>query len=301
MAVIAIIGFGELGSCLAEGLARTDDNVVRGYAPRRSQPAAAASLADRLRRAGASRCESLEALLTGAGMVLSAVPPSASRETAERCAPLLEPGSHYVDLTAAPVADKEAAAALVEQAGALYVDAAVLGTVATSGFEVPIVVSGAGADGWRALVVPEGLNVEVIDGPAGHATLLKLLRSVYMKGRDALIVEMMLAARRYGLDERVAASIAGPGETVPFAALAERVLCAVAVHAERRSDELLASSEVLTAVGVDPVLTRAGSQVLRGLADLGLRDSFDRERPSNSVAVLERIDELSSRPAVDER
>jgi len=52
-----------------------------------------------------------------------------------------------------------------------------------------------------------------------------------MKGRDALILEMMLAARRYGLEDRVAESIKGPGETVPFTALAERVLCALAVHA----------------------------------------------------------------------
>ena len=63
-----------------------------------------------------------------------------------------------------------------------------LGTVATSGFEVPILVSGPGAHGWRTLVDPEGLVVEAIDAPAGHATLLKLLRSVYMKGREALIL-----------------------------------------------------------------------------------------------------------------
>jgi 3-hydroxyisobutyrate dehydrogenase-like beta-hydroxyacid dehydrogenase len=189
---------------------------------------------------------------------------------------------------------------LVEQVGALYVDAAVLGTVATSGFEVPIVASGPGAHGWRALVDPEGLVVEAIDAPAGHATLLKLLRSVYMKGRDALILEMMLAARRYGLEDRVAESIKGPGEMVPFAALAERVLCALAVHAERRADELFASSEVVRAAGVDPVITRAGSEVLRRLAGLELRDTFDRERPADAAQVLAAIDERSGRQGLGE-
>jgi 3-hydroxyisobutyrate dehydrogenase-like beta-hydroxyacid dehydrogenase len=295
MPVLAFIGFGELGTSLAEGLGRSGSNLLRAYTPERSQPAAVAALEARLARAAAQRSSSLKEALAGATAVLSVVPAGASLEVAERCAPLLSRGTYYVDLTAARVADKEAAAGLIEQVGGLYVDAAVLGTVATSGFAVPIVASGPGAHGWRALVEPEGLVVEVLDAPAGHATLIKLLRSVYMKGRDALIIEMMSAARRYGLEEPVARSIQGPGETVPFPALAERVLCALAVHAGRRADELLASSEVVRAAGVDPLITRAGSEVLRAVAELELRDVFHRERPSSGNDVLAAIDERSGR------
>ena len=207
MAVFAFIGFGELGTSLAEGLGRSDALQLRAYAPERSLPAARAALESRLRRTGVRRSATLEEALTDATVVLSVVPAGASRAVAARCAPLLEPGAYYVDFAPAPVADKEQGAALIAQAGALYVDAAVLGTVATSGFEVPIIASGPGARGWRALVDAHGLVVETIEAPAGHATLVKLLRSVYMKGRDALIVEMMLAARRYGLEARVAESI----------------------------------------------------------------------------------------------
>ena len=293
MAVFAFIGFGELGSSLADGLGRSGAHLVRAYTPERAQPAATAALERRLRRTGTHRSVSLEELVAGATAVLSVVPADASRAVVELCAPLLDTSAYYVDLAPAPVADKQAGAALVAEAGALYVNAAVLGTVATSGFEVPILVSGPGAHGWQALVNPEGIMVEALDAPAGHATLLKLLRSVYMKGRDALILEMMLAARRYGLEDRVAESIKGPGELVPFAELAERVLCALAVHAERRADELFASSEVVRAAGIDPVISRAGSEVLRRLAELELRDTFDRERPSNGKQVLAAVDGLS--------
>lgn len=291
MTVFAFIGFGELGSSLAESLSRSDSNVVRAYTrPRR---AAAAALDARLSRARAQLSSSLEHALQDATAVLSVVPASASREMAQRSAPLLARGAYYVDLTASAVAEKQAAAAIVGETGALYVDGAVLGTVATSGAQVPIVVSGPGAAGWRALVELHGLVVDVLDAPAGHATLLKLLRSVYMKGRDALIVEMMLAARRYGLEERVAESIQGPGEVVPFPALAERVLCALAVHAPRRAEELLASSEVVRASGIEPVMSYAGAEVLRSLAQLELRESWGGERPSSAREVLETIDSLS--------
>jgi hypothetical protein len=82
---------------------------------------------------------------------------------------------------------------------------------------------------------------------------------------------------------------------VPFPALAERVLCALAVHAERRAQELLASSEVVRAAGVDPVISRAGAEVLSNLAGLELREAFDRQRPSSAAEVLARIDERSGR------
>jgi 3-hydroxyisobutyrate dehydrogenase-like beta-hydroxyacid dehydrogenase len=300
MAIFAFIGFGELGSSLAAGLGRSGQHVLRAYTRERAAPAAAKTLQRRLHHAGAHRCASVEEAVGGATAVLSVVPAGESRAVLERCAPLLNRDSFYVDLTASAVADKLAAATAVERAGALYVDAAVLGTVATSGFEVPILASGAGASGWKALVDAEGLVVEALDAPAGHATLVKLLRSVYMKGRDALILEMMRTARTYGLERRVAESISGPGEQVSFTALSERVLCALAVHAERRADELLASSEVVRSAGVDPLMTLAGADVLRRLAALDLRETFDRERPSNGSQVLAAIEALELREEREE-
>src|SRR5205823_12126168 len=154
----------------------------------------------------AARSESLADAIAGADVVLSVVPARASLEVAEQAAPLLRAQALFADFAPAPPADKQAAAAVVAQRGAFYVDVGVLGTVSTSGYEVPLVLSGDGAARFGVLAAREGFDVDVLDAPAGHATLLKLLRSVYLKGRDALIVEMMLAARRYGLEERVAES-----------------------------------------------------------------------------------------------
>jgi Domain of unknown function (DUF1932) len=112
---------------------------------------------------------------------------------------------------------------------------------------------------------------------------------------------MMLAARRYGLEERVAESVRGPGETVPFPALADRVLRALAIHAERRAQELRACGEVVAAAGVEPLGSRAAAEVLAGVADLGLREAFHRQRPSSGAEVLAAIDERSGRVQARER
>ena len=142
--VFAFIGFGELGTCLAEQLSRSGHIEVRAYAPPRASAGAAQALQERLERGRAQRLGSLAEAVAGAGAVVSVVPSSAALKTAKTCAPLLADGSLYVDLTAASLADTEAAAALFESTAAHYVDGAVLGTVATSGAEVPIVLSGLG-------------------------------------------------------------------------------------------------------------------------------------------------------------
>jgi 3-hydroxyisobutyrate dehydrogenase-like beta-hydroxyacid dehydrogenase len=133
----------------------------------------------------------------------------------------------------------------------------------------------------------------VLDGPAGTAARLKLVRSVFMKGRDALVLEMMLAARRLGVEDEVARSIAGPGEQVPFTELSERVLRALAVHAGRRAEELDSSAALLRELGVDPLVTEAGAERLRRLAATGLRERLGGERPPDGRATLDAAEEAS--------
>ncbi|HWE32974.1 MAG TPA: DUF1932 domain-containing protein [Solirubrobacteraceae bacterium] len=291
MAVIAFVGFGELAGRLADGVARSRRHELRAFLRR---PATPGSPRDkRLTQANVIRCAALSDAISGADAVLAAVPATAQPETAEQCAPLLAPGALYIDLASATPEAKRDAAERIARRGGSYVDAAVLGTVLTSGFAVPILASGPGANEFQSLMAPEGLNISTLDRPAGDAALVKLLRGIYLKGRDALIVEMMLTARRYGVDDTVAASIDGPGERVPFPALADRVLRSLAVHAERRATELEASSELVRAAGLDPTFTGAGARTLQAIADLGLAEAFAGERPDDAEAVLQALDARS--------
>ncbi len=178
-----------------------------------------------------------------------------------------------------------------------YADAAVLGTVAASGASVPIVAAGDGAERLAALLRPARMRIDVIAGEAGRAARLKLVRSVFMKGRDALVLETMLAARSFGLEHEVARSISGPGEEVPFPALVERVLTGLAVHAERRADELDACAALLRESGVEPIVTDAGRRRLRDPAVLDLRERLRGERPASGSTTLDAIERAAATPA----
>jgi 3-hydroxyisobutyrate dehydrogenase-like beta-hydroxyacid dehydrogenase len=282
----AFLGFGELAAALAATLAAA--GVDRPVAFSRPRP----GIRERIESAGVGAVDTLAAATAEAGCVFACVPGAVAEEVARDAAASLRPGALYVDLATSPPQAKERAASAVAAARADYVDAAVLGTVVTSGGGVPILAAGSGAQRLAALVTPLGMTVTAIDAPPGAATRIKLLRSVYMKGRDALIAEMMLSARRHGVEDVVAASIAGPGEEVPFAQLAERVLASLALHAERRADELEDSRQVVEAAGVEPAATDGSIRRLRALGDLEMPPAASGERltAAQVLDILERLD-----------
>jgi 3-hydroxyisobutyrate dehydrogenase-like beta-hydroxyacid dehydrogenase len=174
-----------------------------------------------------------------------------------------------------------------------YVDVALLGTVVISGLQLPMLAAGPGAGRWAQIGSDLGMRITPIPGDAGRATAIKLIRSVYMKGRDALVLEMLVAARRHGVERDVIRTIGGAGEQVPFEALADRVMGALSVHAGRRADELVASARQLQAAGVEPLVTRAAAQRLRWMADLGVHEHVGTRR-DDATGVLDAIDELTT-------
>jgi len=287
---IAFIGVGELACSLAAGIADAGEGNIRGYSRPRRDTTEARLQRERAAAAGIALCPTMADAVRDATIVIAAVPAAAALEVAAAAAPLLEGDAIYVDTAPLSPEDKRVAANAVGDGGGRFVDAAVLGTVAADGARVPMLCSGSGAKAWRDLALPLGLDVTVLPGPPGQAALVKLLRSVYLKGRDALVMEMLLAARAYGVERAVVESIKGGGEQIPFPQIADRIVTAMAIHAGRRADELAKSAQLLRSAGVEPIVSDAGSARLRWIAGLGLREQFGGQRPQDPEAVLAAID-----------
>ncbi len=298
MRSVSFIGYGELADALARALSAAHAD-LQAYVRPRAGATGADSRRERMRAAGVRAAGSLSEAVREAEVVIAAVPAASATEVVEACSTHLRQGHLYVDPSSSLPVVKRSAAELVERAGAEYVDAAVLGTVVTAGARVPMLAAGSGAARWRNEASAVGLNVTAIGGAAGDAALVKLLRSVFMKGRDALVLEMLLAARRHGVQDAVLASIDGAGEQVPFPSLAERVMCSLAIYAERRADELADAATLVREVGIDPLMTEAGESRLRLLADSGLRSHFGGERPRDLAEVLSSLDALESVRSAD--
>ncbi|MER6988895.1 DUF1932 domain-containing protein [Saccharopolyspora hirsuta] len=247
----SVLGLGEAGSLYASGLVK-QGWVVSGYDP-----------ADHAAPPGVGRASTPEEAVAGAEVVLSLVGGSAALRAAESVAAFLPPDAVYADMNAGDPAVKAQIAAMVGEGR--FADVAVIGSVPANGAATGVVISGAGARAAARVFADLGAEVEDIGGRPGEATARKLLRSTFMKGLGALIVESVAAGRAAGAEEWVREQISN--ELSGGAAAADRLHDGTYKHAQRRSVEVDAAAALLDSLGQRPILTRATAELHRGLAD----------------------------------
>ena len=249
---VAVIGLGEAGSEIGADLARAGAR-VRGWD------------ADPGRRpAGVAVADGVAAAVAGAQLVLSLVTAAGARDVAGAAAPALAAGAVFADLNTGSAALKRELATTVQAAGALFADVAVMAPVPGRGLQAPFVASGDGAARFAELLRPLGASIEEIGGGPGAAATRKLIRSVFMKGLAAALLEADAAARAAGCDGWFRADAA---KTLSSAdeRLVGRLLEGSRAHADRRVHELRDAAELLHELGVEPRVAGAARSVLEEL------------------------------------
>ena len=270
--VVAVLGLGEAGSLIARDLAAAGAR-VRGYDP---AVTAAGPVLDTASEADAAREAHLvlsvnsakaavEAFKAGLPGLLPDGPRPDGPDGPRPDGPLPDgpftagrprPGVLWADLNTASPGTKRQLAGLAEDAGVPFADVAMMAPVPGRGLRVPMLASGPGAARYAALLGPLGAAIEVLDGPAGLAASKKLLRSVFYKGMAASIVEALDAARAAGeeqwLAEHISAELAAAD-----AATVDRITEGTRRHAVRRAAEMEAAADMLTELGVPPLMADA--------------------------------------------
>jgi 3-hydroxyisobutyrate dehydrogenase-like beta-hydroxyacid dehydrogenase len=243
---VAVLGLGEAGARIAGDLVAAGCS-VRGFDPARQVD-------------GISNAERAPDAVHGADVVLSVNAAAAAFDAALGVADALPADALYADLnTASPRLKRELAGSLPVQ----FVDVALVGVVPDTGLATPALASGAGADRFATLFRPLGMPVDVVGPQPGDAAGLKLLRSVFMKGMAAAVLESLEAARAAGVDERVRADLAA----VIGQPLLERLLSGSQAHAARRVDEMHAAAGYVGELGIEPRIALAAAAWLEQLRD----------------------------------
>lgn len=253
MTTVAILGLGEAGRLYAGGLAAAGAR-VRGHDPHH-----------RVAIPGATQADDLGDAVGSADAVLSLVHGVIAREVAAEALPLLRRGAVYADLNAASPAAKADIAASARAQGVRMADVAVLAPVPRAGHRTPLLASGDGALALADLLRPFHVPIEVLDGEAGEAARRKLLRSVFMKGLAAVVLESLGAARAAGAEDWMRAHIAAE-LGVDGDARVERLVEGTRLHAPRRRHEMRDALAELDRLRVPADMTQATLAWLERLA-----------------------------------
>ena len=264
---IALIGFGEAGSTFARaagwaGQARAFDiNTAR---------------AGVMAEVGVADCPNAATCLAGAPLVLSLVTADSALDAARDYAPLLAAQAIWCDMNSVAPETKRAAAAVIEAAGGVYVDVAVLAPVEPARMAVPLLLAGAAAGRAESLLRGAGFtNTRVVGADVGRASAIKMIRSVMVKGLEALTAEMMLAARAAGVEEEVLASLDASEKPQSWGQRAAYNIERMVTHGQRRAAEMEESAKTLESLGVAPLMTRGTVARQREMA--GRKEHLEKE------------------------
>jgi len=213
----------------------------------------------------------LREALHDAAFVLSTVTTSVARTAAENCAPHLKPGQVYLDLNATEPQAKKEMAPIIEASGAKFVEGALLGAVGVTGAKTEILLGGPHARAVEeTLTGTLGLNARFYSEEIGNASMFKMLRSVFSKGMEALLIEFLVAAERAGLREDLWNEVVTLFASQPFEKVALNWVRSHSGAHGRRRHEVGQVADVLRGLGVEPVMTSATHRIFERSGQVGL-------------------------------
>ncbi|MFT5175353.1 MAG: 3-hydroxyisobutyrate dehydrogenase [Gammaproteobacteria bacterium] len=271
---IATLGLGEAGTAITTGLAQAwrKDN------PSRRILAVDTALGDNVRGAAINeRALAIDLEIEGsytkklsdAGAVFCVVTGVEAKNAALAARDVLKPGTLFFDVNTLTGPQTADIAQEMAKAGIDYVDFAAMGGFASSGHQVPFLISGPAAQRAAAFLQPFGFNVQVMSARAGDASSVKIIRSVMAKGMEALSVECMVAAHRAGLVNEVLECFSDI-DARTFAGMVKSLTTTHIVHAKRRMEEMDKAQENLIELGIRPLMSERTRESHARTVDAGV-------------------------------
>ncbi|MFC3338751.1 NAD(P)-dependent oxidoreductase [Paracandidimonas soli] len=276
---IAIIGCGDVGRCYAAALSQAGHQItgVCDSNPGRGLEAYANEI-------GALLHSSSGPWLAQVDLVISAVFGGVALDVARQSLPDMRKGAIYADFTTGNPGDLRASGELAAAAGVKYADVAITGAIGLGGARTPLLCAGDAADELIEIMRAVGAPSRKVGAAAGDAVALKLLRSVFTKGLEALAVECLMAAEQRGLRQELYEVLSDIDQS-PIRSFMETVVTTHVRHAGRRLKEVQEARAQLRQDGIQP------------LALDGVMALF--ERTSGSIAADPLLEEPTIQNSLD--
>jgi 3-hydroxyisobutyrate dehydrogenase-like beta-hydroxyacid dehydrogenase len=284
---ISFIGFGEAGQAIASGLREAGIERIAAWDILFPEPAGA-----RLRAAGETigvrTASSAADAVRETDMVISAVTAASSVDAARSVALHLTGNPYYLDINSVSPGRKQETAKLLGE-HARYVDVAVIAPIHPARHRTPLLISGRHAEEISPLLRELDMQLTVVGDEIGSAAAIKMIRSVMIKGIEALTLECFLAAERAGVLEEVTASLKNNYPTLDWTRIADYNLERMASHGERRAAEMEESAATLRELGLEPLMVDSTVKRQREMGAIGKQEKVRETLNSGRAAMLGAI------------
>ena len=195
---VGVVSPGDMGQAIAGRLMESGLKVYTAL-DRRSERTQALA-----REAGLVDCGSMEKLVATCELVISVINPGEALNVAREVAAAMKKTAHKIalaDLNAVSPQTARDADRLVREAGGTFIDGGIIGPPPRGEKDKPrIYVSGPDAYLFEQVSHPN-LLIRVISERVGDASGVKMCYAAMTKGTTALAVELLVAARKLGVEQ----------------------------------------------------------------------------------------------------
>jgi 3-hydroxyisobutyrate dehydrogenase-like beta-hydroxyacid dehydrogenase len=195
---VGVVSPGDMGQAIAGRLKESGLNVYAALDSRSERTRALA------REAGLTDCGSMEKLVATCELVLSVINPGEALNVARQAAAAMRKAGRkiaFADLNAVSPQTARDADRLVREAGGMFIDGGIIGPPPRGEKDKPrIYVSGPDAYLFEQISHPN-LLMRVLSERVGDASGVKMCYAAMTKGTTALAVELLMAARKLGVDQ----------------------------------------------------------------------------------------------------
>ena len=283
---VALIGFGEAGSSLCKGWDRIG---VRCFDIKQTNPNLNSGKICEMQDHGVVIAEDIRAAVTGADMVFSTVTADQAFVAASSASQWLKPRAFFFDLNSCAPSTKQKSAAVIEAVGGRYVDIAVMATITPLYHHTPMLICGDHSTAALAALQALDMAPKLVPGAVGRASTIKMVRSVMVKGIEALTAECFWAASKAGVIDEVAASLDASQTDMSWKQQAHYNAERMTTHGIRRAAEMREAQKTLIDLGISPDMTRGTIDRQQQLGDLSISlvnlDSFEARFAAIEAAV----------------
>jgi len=292
---LSFIGFGEAAMAFVAGWNPQGAGAIKSFDIKVQSPDAdiVATKNGDFTSTGVTGTASLGDALDGAAIIFSTVTADQAHIAAADAARHIMPDALYLDCNSCAPGTKRQSAELIEAAGGRYVDVAVMAPVYPALHKTPVLISGPHTSAALAALQRLDMSADEAAGEVGTASAIKMIRSIMVKGLEALVLESVLSARTAGVEDVILASLDKTYPGFDWKERAAYMMERVTTHGVRRAAEMREVAVTVEELGMASDMSQAIVAWQQRVGDLAIKpDGATKETAdykSRADAIMARL------------
>lgn len=289
---IAFIGFGEAATAFVLGWDAGSGASIAAFdiKSNATDSSVRAAKQDDYSHLKVSGCANHEDALKEADVVFSLVTADQAETAATEAAHFIGKDAYFLDCNSCAPGTKVRNSARINAAGGRYVDVAVMAPVHPKLHQTPVSLSGAYAVEAGEILQSFDMKASIVEGDVGAASSIKMIRSIMIKGMEALFAECVLAGKRAGIDEVVLKSLDKTYPEMDFKNKGAYLLERSMTHGIRRAAEMREVVLTVEELGLNGDMAQATAQWQQRIGDLQLNAVDGESYKQHADKVLNALD-----------